>query len=82
MFDPRVALAVILTLFVSLLHAGGIPHAAAPAVTPHTQGIYLPQRSAARPGRYLRPPHAAEQPPQPPAAAKKPHTAHSPGRDH
>ncbi len=76
MFDPRVALAVILTLFVSVLQAGTAPHAAAPVITPQVrQGIYPPQRSAVRPARHLRRhPVAKHSPPSKKPAAKQ-HTA-------
>jgi hypothetical protein len=76
MFDPRVALAVILTLFVSVLQAGTAPHAAAPVITPQVrQGIYAPQRSAVRPARHLRRHPAAKHSPPSKNLAAKQHTA-------
>lgn len=76
MFDPRVALAVILTLFVSVLQAGTTtPHAAAPVIIPPAQGVYSSQRSAVRPVRHTHRHHAAKRslPAKNPAAKR--HTA-------
>ena len=75
MFDPRVALAVILTLFVSVLQAGTAPHAAAPVIIPPAQGVYSSQRSAVRPALHLRRHHAAKHSPPSKNPASKQHTA-------
>jgi hypothetical protein len=75
MFDPRVALAVILTLFVSVLQAGTAPHAAAPVIMPQAQGIYPPQRLAVRPVRHPRHSHAAKRPLPSKKNAAKQHAA-------
>ncbi|HEX5464078.1 MAG TPA: hypothetical protein VFW88_05115 [Burkholderiales bacterium] len=76
MFDPRVALAVILTLFVSVLQAGTTPRAAAPVSTPQSrQGIYPPQRSAVRPARHPHRHHAAKRSPSSKNPAAKQYTA-------